>query len=132
MSVSISLMMSGIVSVARGVTWARLMLSVSRSEKLGGVEVGHLAQALAGLADGADDLVLHVGNIHDVGDSVAFVFEVAAQQVFEGEGPQVADVGKVIDRRPAGVHADTRRRERNEIIFLSGQRVEEFHISIKV
>ena len=43
-------------------------------------------------------------------DAIIPVFQIAAKQVLEDEGAEVADVLVVVDRRPAGVEADLARR----------------------
>ena len=48
-----------------------------------------------------------------------------AQQVDESEGAEIADVGEVVDRGPAGVHADGVVARRRELFHLLGQRVVE-------
>ena len=54
----------------------------------------------------ADDLVVHVGDVHDVVERIAAARSHAAQDVLEGEGAEIADVGVVVDGGAAGVHAD--------------------------
>ena len=90
-----------------------------------GVAGGEGFARFAGLAAGADDLVLDVGQVHDVADDVAAVVEIPAQQVFEHERAQVADVGVVVDRGPAGVHADPGGIEGGELLFRAGEAVVE-------
>lgn len=68
--------------------------------------LGELGEGGLGFPDAADDFVFDVGDIHDVEDIVAAEFEVAAEEVGEDEGAEVADVGAVIDRWAAAVHAD--------------------------
>ena len=54
----------------------------------------------------ADDLVVHVGDVHDVVEAEAAGAQPVAQDVDESEGAEVADVGEIVDRGAAGVHAD--------------------------
>ena len=54
----------------------------------------------------ANDLVVHVGDVHDVVEREAAGAQPAAQNVLKREGAEVADVHVVVDRRPARVHAD--------------------------
>ena len=54
----------------------------------------------------------HVGHVHDVLDLVAIVLQGAAQNILKDVGPQIADVGIVIDRWPTGVHTHCRRPQR--------------------
>ena len=65
-----------------------------------------------GLADG---LVVDVRQVHDLGDVVTEEFQGAPQNVLEEKGAEIADVGEVIDRRPAGVHPHVPRLDRLEI-----------------
>ena len=51
-----------------------------------------------------DDLVVDVGDVGDVVHVEPGEDQVAAQDVEDQVGPAVADVGQVIDRRPADVH----------------------------
>ena len=72
-----------------------------------------------------DDLVVDVGDVHDPRDAQAAVAEVADEQVGVEEAPEVADVGRAVDRRPAAVDPDVARLERLERPRLAGQRVVE-------
>lgn len=67
---------------------------------------GELGEGGLGFPDAANDFVFDVGDIHDVEDIVAAEFEVAAEEVGEDERAEVPDVGAVIDRGAAAVHAD--------------------------
>ena len=60
----------------------------------------------AGSSRVADDLVVHVGDIHDVFDLVSAKAQIAGQQIDRDEGSKVADVAVVVDGWSAGVHAD--------------------------
>lgn len=53
-----------------------------------------------------DDLVLHIGDIHHVTGGEAAEFEVAADEIGENEGAEIADVGEIVDGRAAAIHAD--------------------------
>ncbi len=68
-------------------------------------------------ADGAlgDDLVVHVGDVHDPGDLPAGILEVALHGVEDHRPDHVADVARLVDRRTAEVHphvSGPHRRER--------------------
>ena len=64
-------------------------------------------RAVEALGVGAlDDLVVHVGEVVDVGDGVAEVLEVAAHDLARQRGADVADVRLVLHRHAAHVHAD--------------------------
>ena len=71
----------------------------------------------------ADDLVINVGNIHDVLDLEPAVPQKAAQNVHCQEGAEVADVPIVVDGRPARVHANFLVFERLKFLDLPRQRV---------
>ena len=73
----------------------------------------------------ADDLVLDVGDVHHVVELEAARREPAAQDVLKSEGPQVADVDVVVDRRPAGVHAHHVAVQRGEGLHFLGEGVVE-------
>jgi len=73
----------------------------------------------------ADDLVLDVGHVHDVHQRIPAMAQIAAQNVLEGERPQIADVHEVVDRRPAGVHANRVPLGGGKGFELVGERVEE-------
>ena len=62
----------------------------------------------------ADDLVVDVGDVHDPRHAVAAPAQVADEQVGEQERAEVADVGRPVDGRAAGVDPDGRRLERLE------------------
>src|SRR5439155_17165273 len=53
-----------------------------------------------------DDLVLHVRDIHHVGQDVALEFEVAPYEVGEDKGAEIADVREVVHGGSAAIHAD--------------------------
>jgi hypothetical protein len=72
-----------------------------------------------------DRLVVHVGDVHDVRDFEALVFQEPLEQVLEHVGPVVADVGVVVDRRAAGVELDLSGDERDEVLLGSGEGVGE-------
>ena len=122
-------MISAMCSVARGVWCGGRQLSVFRSSKNAASNfAGKFAQRGFRFADALDDFVLHVRDVHDVMDVVAFEFEIAADQIAENKRAPVSDVGEVIDRRPAAIHADllSRRVERNEFLDRPRQSVEKF------
>ena len=62
----------------------------------------------------ADDLVVDVGQVHDPRHAQAAVAQVADEEVGEQERPEVADVGRAVDRRPAAVDPDVAGLERLE------------------
>ena len=54
----------------------------------------------------ADDLVVHVGDVHHVIELESIGAEALAEEIDEGEGAEIADVCEVVDGGAAGVHAD--------------------------
>ena len=72
----------------------------------------------------ADDLVVHVGDVHDVLQLEAALLQKAAQRVDDDEGAEVADVAVVVHRGTAGVHADQVVFQRVELLDFAGQGVE--------
>ncbi len=98
---------------------------VAVGEKRFGVDRGVVVKRLA-LCDGvADDLIVHVGDVHDVVEFVAVQVKHAAQQIVKDEGAEVADVREVVNGGSAGVHADGVRVDGDERLDLLGQRVVE-------
>ena len=53
----------------------------------------------------ADGVVINVRKVHDVPKLVTPVLQVAAQDILKDESAEVADVGEVVNRGPASVHA---------------------------
>ena len=67
----------------------------------------------------ADDLVVDVGDVHDVVDGEAVQREDAAQHVDVQKGAEVADVAVVVDGGAAAVQAQgVRRRRRRAVRFF--------------
>ncbi len=71
----------------------------------GDVPLRHLPEVHPLLAGAVDDLVVHVGEVLDVGHLVAQVLQVAADHVARHEGEHVPHVGLVLDGHAADVHA---------------------------
>ena len=99
-----------------------------------GVEVFEegLFEAGSVLADGypgsrgvADDLVVDVGDVHDVAGGDSLQPEEAAEHVDLEEGPEVADVAVVVDGRSAGVHAERLTVGGREFLNAAGESIEE-------
>ena len=61
--------------------------------------------------------VAHIGNIHDMLNPVSVVQQDPLQNIFKNIGAQVADVGIVINGRPAGVKPDLPFAQRDEFFF---------------
>ena len=92
----------------------------------GGSVLGRIfTDRLAGLDRVADDLVVHVGDVHDVVDLVAAAAQIASQNVLESEAAKIADVDVVIDRGTARIHAHLVFVERREGFEAVGKRIEE-------
>ena len=73
------------------------------------------------------DLVVDVGDVANIGDVLGAV-EVAQQPVKHVEHdhrPRIADMGEVVDRRPAHIDADIPGIERPEWLLLAAKRVVE-------
>jgi hypothetical protein len=82
------------------------------------------ADGNAGLRCVADDLVVHIGNIHHVPDGNAGETQKTAQHVDLQKRAEVADVAVVVNRGPAGVHPQCFAIGRREGLDLSGKSIE--------
>src|SRR5438105_3755975 len=58
------------------------------------------------LARTLDDLVVYIRQIHHLKNIPSTELDYAPQQIFEKKCPKVSDVRRVVNRRPAGVHAN--------------------------
>ena len=67
---------------------------------------GEFLQRQILLARAADRLVVDVGELHDVIDLIAEMFQRAAQQIDRDVGAEIADVPVIVDGRPADVERD--------------------------
>jgi hypothetical protein len=88
---------------------------------------GDLADRHAALRRAGIDLVVHVGDVADIGDVLRPV-EVAQkpeQQVEDDDRARVADMRVVVDRRPADIHPYVRRIDRDEVLLRPRLRVVE-------
>ena len=85
-----------------------------------------LADGLAGSGCVANDLVVDVGDVHDVMQAEAIETGGAAQGVDVQKGAEVADVAVVIDRGAATVEAQGAAVGGKERFDFSGEGVEEF------
>jgi hypothetical protein len=88
--------------VLRGFDAQELAVRVERHHH----RVGHLGDAPALLVGAADDLVIHVGQVHDLVHAVPGHPQGTAEQVLEQERAEVAEVRRVVDRWPARVERD--------------------------
>src|SRR3954468_12097600 len=82
-------------------------------------------ERLACLFGAVDRFVVHVGDVHDVKDLVAARLQPAPEEVLEQEGPEVSDVGVVVDRGTTGVERYPARLQRLERLDLAAQGVVE-------
>ena len=73
----------------------------------------------------SDDLVVDIGDVHDVGQIEALVDQIAAEQVLEGEGAKISDVDEVVYRGAAGIHAEFSALQRDHFLSFLGQSVVE-------
>jgi hypothetical protein len=97
--------MSPMNSVARGVeVGARQFKRAVILEERCFVPAGVFRQGGSGFPHTPDDLILHVGDVHDVIHLVPLELEVPAHQIRQHEGLEIPDVGEVMNRRTAAVH----------------------------
>ena len=66
---------------------------------------GEFAQRQPGGARIADGLVVHIGQVHHLPDGISEILQRAPQKVLEHIGAEIADMGEIVDRGAAGVHA---------------------------
>ena len=94
---------------------------VKGGDRAGGQRLDRLAVG----AGGGVDLVLDVGDVADVAHMLAAVgfAQQPVEHVEHDKGAGVADMGAVIDRRPAHIHAHVARIERLEHLLAAGQRI---------
>jgi len=88
---------------------------------------GEVPERETRLLRSADRLVVHVGQVHDLGDPRGPAEEMTPEHVLEDEGPQIADVNDVVDRGAARVEADVARLDRLEVDEPATQRVVKLH-----
>ena len=88
---------------------------------------GHLLHGDALLLAFLDQLVVNIGDVGNVVDLVAAVFQVAAQRVKHDHRPGIADVDVVVDRGAADIDAVLARLLRDEFLLLAGHGVENLH-----
>jgi hypothetical protein len=83
------------------------------------------ARSLAALGGARVDLVVHVGDVADIGHAREAPPQQPRQHVEHHHRPGIAQVGEVIDGRPADIHAHMLRIERREGLDAPGQAVVE-------
>ena len=94
-------------------------------EKRFGVGFGVIGERLALRDRIANDLVVHVRDVHDVIEFVTVEPEHATQQIVEDEGAEITDVRVIVNRRAAGIHSHGIALDRREWLDLLCQRVVE-------
>ena len=93
--------------------------------------LGHAADRLVQrqirifLRGARDDLVVNVGDVAHIGDVIGAVemAQQAEQDVEDDDRARVADMGEVVDRRAAHIHAHARGIERPERPLLARERI---------
>ena len=128
--------MGTICSVARGVRVGGRLPSAAMSSSIDAagfvrqlahdIEDRHVAVA-APLQRARVDLVVDVGDVADIGD-VLLAIEMAQQpeqHVEHDDRPRIADMGEVVDRRAAHIHAHDFGIDGDELFFRPRQRVVE-------
>ena len=83
----------------------------------------HLLDGFPRLVRGGNDLVVDVGDVADARHPFELVTQHAIEQVEGNERPGIADVGVVVDRRAAHVHAHMAWIERSERLLAARRRV---------
>jgi len=87
----------------------------------GGSHLLHLVLARIAIVGQMAD----IGDIDDVGEIVALPAQRASQHIGEDIGAHIADMGVVVDRRPAGIDARFAGVDGSEFLQLAGERVEQ-------
>ncbi len=74
-----------------------------------------------------DDLVLDVGDVHDMAHGVALGFQAAPDKIGEDEGAEIPDVRKIMHSRPAAIEANmfSLRVARDKFLQRAGQGIKE-------
>ena len=65
-----------------------------------------VAQGHPGFTRPANRLVVHVRQVHHLRHLETAVLEIASEEILEHVGSEIADVGGIVNRRPAGIEAD--------------------------
>ena len=93
-----------------------------------GPGLGESVQGLADCLGAADRLIVDVGDIADVLHLEARDLEGAAQDVLDGERPEITDMGRAIDRGTAAIHTvDVTAGLREQRPLLAGHGVMQEH-----
>ncbi len=70
-----------------------------------------------------DEFVINVGDVDDPVDRIARVFEISFDRIEDDRPDHVPDMCRLVNRRPAQIHADLAWLDRFKILFCPGQRV---------
>ena len=87
------------------------------------VALRELERIFLELIGAGDDLVVHVGVVHDVPHFVAPILQIAADDVEDQRRHGVTHMRPVVDRHAADVHPDDVRLEGGELFLLAGESV---------
>ncbi len=113
---------------------ARHLVGVEIAQRMHVIEIplgggrGDLVDRHAALLGAGDDLVVHVGEIAHIGHVIGPVdmAQQPVEHIEHDDGPRIAQMRAVIDRRPADIHPHVGRIERLEILLRAGGGVVEF------
>ena len=114
---------SGICSVARTIVGCSMPIMAESSRSAFSYFCRVLLNADAIARGVADDLVVHVGDVHDMVNFVSALAQESAEEIDGDEGAEIADMAVVVNRRSAGVHADFVVAQRTELLDLRRHRV---------
>ena len=118
------------IALIAGITVSPTDMELIHDVEVGrNVAVGNRIPADAFPVGGVDDLVVDVGEILDMRDFVAEVFQVALDDVPGYEGTGIPHVGMVIRRNATDIHFDLARRDGNEGLLFTSQRIVYFQFS---
>ena len=73
----------------------------------------------------ADDLIVHVGDVHYVVEAISGATQEAAKNIHRDKCAEVSDVPIIVDGRAAGVHPNPLRFDGAKLFELSRECVEE-------
>ena len=96
-------------------------------EVLGLKALGHFLHGGALLLALLDELVINIGDVGDIDDLVAAVFQVAAQGIEHDQRAGIADVDIVVNGGAADIDAVFAGHLRHKLFLLTGQGVENLH-----
>ena len=54
----------------------------------------------------ANRLVIHIRQVHHLRHAESAILHVASQKILKDIGPEISDVGRIVNRRAAGIEAD--------------------------